>query len=116
MRGTRRAASTAVAVCAFIGAIAPVASAHQTPPVPKLNWQPCGDAPNVTCTTAGVPLDYDAPNGQSIKLFLAKSPATVDQQLRAAMRKLKVTSRTALAVKAVEAGVFAEEEMLGDAS
>jgi pimeloyl-ACP methyl ester carboxylesterase len=79
MRGTRRPAWAAAAVCAFVAAIAPVASAHQAhqaPPVPKLDWQPCGDAPNVTCTTAGVPLDYDAPNGQSIKLFLAKSPAT----------------------------------------
>ncbi|MFD0521948.1 response regulator transcription factor [Paractinoplanes durhamensis] len=45
---------------------------------------------------------------REISRILAKSPATVDQQLRAAMRKLKVNSRTALAVKAVEAGVFAE--------
>ena len=49
---------------------------------------------------------------REISRILAKSPATVDQQLRAAMRKLKVTSRTALAVKAVEAGVFAEEDSL----
>ncbi|BCJ50527.1 LuxR family transcriptional regulator [Actinoplanes sp. NBRC 14428] len=47
---------------------------------------------------------------RQISRILAKSPATVDQQLRAAMRKLKVSSRTALAVKAVEAGVFAEED------
>ncbi|GAA1582751.1 LuxR family transcriptional regulator [Actinoplanes couchii] len=46
---------------------------------------------------------------RQISRILAKSPATVDQQLRAAMRKLKVSSRTALAVKAVEAGVFADE-------
>ncbi|WP_436534389.1 helix-turn-helix transcriptional regulator [Actinoplanes sp. HUAS TT8] len=45
---------------------------------------------------------------REISRILSKSPATVDQQLRAAMRKLKVSSRTALAVKAVEAGVFAE--------
>ncbi|MEU7798888.1 AAA family ATPase [Micromonospora arborensis] len=53
---------------------------------------------------------------REISRILAKSPATVDQQLRAAMRKLKVTSRTALAVKAVEAGVFAEEDSLDDPS
>ncbi|MEV4350167.1 AAA family ATPase [Actinoplanes sp. NPDC049596] len=47
---------------------------------------------------------------REISRILAKSPATVDQQLRAAMRKLKVSSRTALAVKAVEAGVFADED------
>ncbi|HWS38994.1 MAG TPA: helix-turn-helix transcriptional regulator, partial [Actinoplanes sp.] len=43
---------------------------------------------------------------REISRILSKSPATVDQQLRAAMRKLQVSSRTALAVKAVEAGVF----------
>ncbi|NIK54306.1 DNA-binding CsgD family transcriptional regulator/tetratricopeptide (TPR) repeat protein [Kribbella shirazensis] len=46
---------------------------------------------------------------REIARILTKSPATVDQQLRSAMRKLKVTSRTALAVAAVEAGVLAEE-------
>jgi DNA-binding CsgD family transcriptional regulator len=35
---------------------------------------------------------------------LCRSPNTVDTQLRSAMRKLKVTSRTALAVKAIEVG------------
>jgi pimeloyl-ACP methyl ester carboxylesterase len=68
-------ASAAIVGCALIGAAAPTAGA-QAPKVPNLNWQPCGDAPNVTCTTAQVPLDYDKPNGKSIKLFLAKSPAT----------------------------------------
>ncbi|GAA0380314.1 LuxR family transcriptional regulator [Micromonospora gifhornensis] len=53
---------------------------------------------------------------REISRILAKSPATVDQQLRAAMRKLKVTSRTALAVKAVEAGVFAEDDSFHDLS
>lgn len=46
---------------------------------------------------------------REIARILTKSPATVDQQLRSAMRKLKVSSRTALAVAAVEAGVLAEE-------
>ncbi|MBE1876667.1 ATP-binding protein [Myceligenerans pegani] len=46
---------------------------------------------------------------REISRILAKSPATVDQQLRAAMRKLKVTSRTALAVTAVETGVLPAE-------
>lgn len=49
---------------------------------------------------------------REISRILSKSPATVDQQLRSAMRKLHVTTRTALAVKAVEAGVFADEEPL----
>ncbi|WP_116948541.1 helix-turn-helix transcriptional regulator [Jiangella endophytica] len=46
---------------------------------------------------------------REIGRILTKSPATVDQQLRSAMRKLRVSSRTALAVTAVEAGVFSEE-------
>ncbi|MBL0886920.1 ATP-binding protein [Myceligenerans indicum] len=53
---------------------------------------------------------------REISRILVKSPATVDQQLRAAMRKLKVTSRTALAVTAVEAGVLSEEQVVADAS
>ncbi|ROO59345.1 regulatory LuxR family protein [Micromonospora sp. Llam0] len=43
---------------------------------------------------------------REIGRILAKSSATVDQQLRSAMRKLRVSSRTALAVAAVEAGVL----------
>ena len=46
------------AVCVLFVVLAPAASAHQGAPVPTLNWQPCGEAPNVTCTTARVPLDY----------------------------------------------------------
>ncbi|GAB4086670.1 LuxR family transcriptional regulator [Myceligenerans cantabricum] len=46
---------------------------------------------------------------REISRILAKSPATVDQQLRAAMRKLKAGSRTALAVTAVEAGLLPAE-------
>ncbi|RPF21343.1 ATP-binding protein [Myceligenerans xiligouense] len=53
---------------------------------------------------------------REIGRILAKSPATVDQQLRAAMRKLKVTSRTALAVLAVETGVLSGERSVADAS
>ena len=68
----------AAAICMLSVVLAPAASAHQGhgAPVPTLNWQPCGEAANVTCTTARVPLDYDHPQGRSIKLFVAKSPAT----------------------------------------
>jgi DNA-binding CsgD family transcriptional regulator len=41
---------------------------------------------------------------REIAQVLCRSPNTVDTQLRSAMRKLKVSSRTALAVKAMEAG------------
>ena len=76
MRGPRRLAWAAVAACALITA-AP-AAARQAPAVPTLDWQPCGTAANVTCATATVPLDYDKPDGQTINLHLAKSPA-IDQ-------------------------------------
>ena len=74
MRGPRRLAWAAVAVCAFIGAAAPAASGQT---VPKLDFQPCGGrVATVQCATAKVPLDYDRPEGRNIKLFVAKSPAT----------------------------------------
>lgn len=44
-----------------------------------------------------------------IARILTKSPATVEQQVRSAMRKLNASSRTVLAVTAVETGVFAED-------
>lgn len=47
---------------------------------------------------------------REISRILAKSAATVDQQLRSAMRKLRVSSRTALAVAAMEAGISAADE------
>src|SRR5512132_4708492 len=67
MRGTRRLAWVAAAACA-----------RESAAPPQLTWQPCGTAPNVTCATATVPLDYDKPQGQTIKLHLAKS-AAIDQ-------------------------------------
>ena len=78
MRGTRRLAWAAAAVCAFIGAIAPAAGARQGATPPTLDWKPCGTAANVTCATATVPMDYDKPQGETIQLHLAKSPA-IDQ-------------------------------------
>jgi pimeloyl-ACP methyl ester carboxylesterase len=72
MQGSSRLRATALA-CVLFGVLASSAGAQQ---VPKLDWQPCGDAANVQCTNAKVPLDYDKPNGKSISLFVAKSPAT----------------------------------------
>jgi hypothetical protein len=76
MRGSRRLASMAVVACALIAALAPAAVARQSAPLPTLDWQPCGTAPNVVCATATVPRDYDDPEGATIDLHLAKSPAT----------------------------------------
>jgi pimeloyl-ACP methyl ester carboxylesterase len=66
----------AAAACALAGADAPIASAGNGSPVPTLDWQACGEAANVTCTTVKVPRDYDHPRGPSLRLFVAKSAAT----------------------------------------
>ena len=63
------------AVAGAMLAGAPSASA-QKQQVSPLNWQACGDAPNVQCTVLKAPLDYDKPGGDSVKLFVARSPAT----------------------------------------
>jgi pimeloyl-ACP methyl ester carboxylesterase len=64
----RRALCAGAAVVAVL-AVAPSASA-------ALNWEPCGDAPNVECATLRAPLDYDRPRGDHVRLFVARSPAT----------------------------------------
>jgi len=46
-------------------------------PVPVLHWAACGDlGSNLQCARARVPLDYDRPNGPTIRLGLARIPAT----------------------------------------
>jgi pimeloyl-ACP methyl ester carboxylesterase len=73
----RFSALAATVACAFLSAAAaPVASAEPGPAVPRLNWQACGQAVNVTCTAVAVPREYDRPGGASLQLFVAKSPAT----------------------------------------
>ena len=46
------------------------------PPVPTLDWRPCGEEPSKLCATAQVPLDFDKPRGRTIELALAKVPAS----------------------------------------
>lgn len=66
----------ATATCTLLGPAAPIAAAQPGPPIPKLDWQPCGAAANVTCTKVKVPRDYRRPDGASFQLFVARSPAT----------------------------------------
>jgi len=72
----RSCALAATAACALLAAAPPITSAERGPEVPTLDWQPCGQAANVTCTTVAVPRDYDYPRRASLELFVAKSPAT----------------------------------------
>jgi pimeloyl-ACP methyl ester carboxylesterase len=50
-------------------ALAAPASAHTT-------WHHCGNAPHTQCARLKVPLDYDAPHGRTLELFVARLPAT----------------------------------------
>jgi pimeloyl-ACP methyl ester carboxylesterase len=50
------------------------ASAHGTS-TPTLKWKPCGGA-GAQCATATVPKDYGSPSRGTLKLAVAKSPAT----------------------------------------
>jgi pimeloyl-ACP methyl ester carboxylesterase len=71
----RLSALAIAAACALAGAV-PATSAATEPQLPTLDWQPCGTAANVTCTTVTVPRDYAHRRAGSLELFAAKSPAT----------------------------------------
>ena len=62
----------AAIACVLFGTLASAAGAQQAP---KLNWEPCGDA-GAQCATATVPKDYGSPSQGTLKLAVAKSPAT----------------------------------------
>ncbi len=47
--------------------------------IPDIDWQSCDDG--LRCATVAVPLDYDAPTGQTTELALAQRPAE-DQDAR----------------------------------
>jgi hypothetical protein len=47
-----------------------------SPPVPILEWAPCGaNFPGRECATAAVPLDYDQPTAATTQIALARIPA-----------------------------------------
>jgi pimeloyl-ACP methyl ester carboxylesterase len=57
-------------------ASAPAAGAAQQQQQPQLKWKACGSAANVQCATVNVPRDYGQPNGRTLALQVARSPAT----------------------------------------
>ena len=71
MQGTSRLRATLLA-CVLFGVFAASANAQGAP---KLNWSDCGTA-GAQCATATVPKDYDSPSKGTLKLAVAKSPAT----------------------------------------
>lgn len=62
-----------VSALALAGVLAPAAHAERPRP---LAWRHCGNAPRTQCASLRVPLDYDAPRGKRISLFVARLPAT----------------------------------------
>src|SRR5215207_951183 len=73
--GQRPRRGLIAAVCALAATLiigVPAASATQAP---TLKWRACGDA-GAQCATAKVPKDYDSPSRGTLKLAVAKSPAT----------------------------------------
>jgi pimeloyl-ACP methyl ester carboxylesterase len=71
MQGRLRLRAATLA-CVLFGALASTAGADQAS---QLNWEACGDA-GAQCATATVPKDYDSPSKGSLKIAVAKSPAT----------------------------------------
>jgi pimeloyl-ACP methyl ester carboxylesterase len=71
-RACRRLLAVGAAVAATFAIAVPAASANSGP---SLKWKPCGDA-GAQCATATVPKDYDSPSRGTLKLAVAKSPAT----------------------------------------
>ncbi|HEX2415050.1 MAG TPA: alpha/beta fold hydrolase [Thermoleophilaceae bacterium] len=60
-------------ILAGIAALALTSEASASPPVPRLDWQPCDGS--FECATARVPLDHDRPHGRKIELALIRAPA-----------------------------------------
>lgn len=73
-----RAALTAAAIQLAIPLLSDTAAASPpSPPVPVINWLPCGDDfPGAECAVARVPLDYNHPLGSTTDIALAKIPAS----------------------------------------
>ena len=70
------AAAVSSLVLVAAAAAAPGGATAQSPRVPSIAWQPCGDDfPGLECATARVPLDYDEPLGATTELALARVPA-----------------------------------------
>src|SRR5215218_10055475 len=59
-------------------AVAPGASAQGVPAVPSLGWEACAQKAQkgFDCATARVPLDYDRPAGEQIRLAVIRRVAT----------------------------------------
>ncbi|MEJ7706405.1 MAG: alpha/beta hydrolase [Nocardioidaceae bacterium] len=72
-----------------VRAAAPAANEVHAP-IPVLNWKPCSafkqsaaaqqGGLRLSCARATVPLDYDRPHGDTIKLFISKVPAAKPAQ------------------------------------
>ncbi len=74
---SRRAQWLAViaSICLGLGAAAPASARGEHGDEDGLAWTPCGDAPGVECATQTAPLDYDRPDGRTVRLAVARVKA-----------------------------------------
>jgi pimeloyl-ACP methyl ester carboxylesterase len=75
---SRAAGACTLIASLFFGITPPLhaADVQSFPPVPVLNWAPCGnELRTAECAIASVPLDYDKPRGATTPVTLAKIPA-----------------------------------------
>ena len=78
---SRRSRWGLAAVCAIAAAVPTAVPAGAFAKAQGLDWQACGDAPDVECATQLVPLDYDRPSGRQIGIAVTRVTA-VDQKNR----------------------------------
>jgi pimeloyl-ACP methyl ester carboxylesterase len=76
MQGLVRRLRPLIGICVALGALAVGTPAALAAPPPALSWHACGTAAGVQCTTVPAPRDYRHRRGATVKLFVARSPAT----------------------------------------
>jgi hypothetical protein len=74
MASLRRTGRPLVGALALTLALAPAAHAERSR---SLAWRHCGNAPHTRCAALRAPLDYDAPHGRRISLFVARLPRSI---------------------------------------
>ena len=85
MNACRRVAVVSTLTVLVLGAGTPVAGAQgragepPTTPAAPLAWADCAlsaEAAGVECATADLPMDYDEPDGEQVRIAVARVPAT----------------------------------------
>ncbi|GAB3256735.1 alpha/beta hydrolase [Kineosporia babensis] len=70
------AVTAALTATGVLPAYASPAPSVPSSSVKSPDWKPCKDEPEVDCAKISVPVDWSKPNGEKIKIALARRPAT----------------------------------------